>query len=222
MSKKYFRQVPDFQYVSRLPNATISDYITVKNLFKRGKLKENVAADATLFSKYQVKGDDRPDQVAFKFYGDENLDWLVMLSNNILNLQNEWPLLQAEFDRYLIDKYETYENLNSVHHYETIEIKSSTGVVIVPAGLTVDSNYSVTYFDWITELEVTENNIVTPITNLEYEEQLDDKKRNIYLLKKEYINLILNDMSETMKYKEGSTQYVSETLVKGENIRLYS
>ena len=222
MSKKYFRQVPDFQYVSRLPNATISDYITVKNLFKRGKLKENVAANATLFTKYQVRGDDRPDNVAFKFYGDENLDWLVMLSNNILNLQNEWPLLQAEFDRYLIDKYETYEKLNEVHHYETIEIKSSTGVVIVPAGLTVDSNYSVTYFDWITELEVTENNIVTPITNLEYEEKLDDKKRNIFLLKSEYIGVIKGDIDNFMPYKKGSTEYVSKTLKKAENIRLYS
>ena len=222
MSRKYFRQVPDFQYVSRLPNATISDYITVKNLFKRGKLKENVAADATLFTKYQVRGDDRPDNVAFKFYGDENLDWLVMLSNNILNLQNEWPLLQAEFDRYLIDKYETYENLNSIHHYETIEIKSSTGVVIVPAGLTVDSNYSVTYFDWITELEVTENNIVTPITNLEYEEKLDDEKRNIFLLKQEYIGVIKGDIDNFMPYKKGSTEYVSKTLKKAENIKLYS
>ncbi len=222
MSRKYFRQVPDFQYVSRLPNATISDYITVKNLFKRGKLKENVAADATLFTKYQVRGDDRPDNVAFKFYGDENLDWLVMLSNNILNLQNEWPLLQAEFDRYLIDKYETYEKLNEVHHYETIEIKSSTGVVIVPEGLTVDSNYSVTYFDWITELEVTENNIVTPITNLEYEEKLDDKKRNIFLLKKEYVGVIKGDMDNFMPYKKGSTEYVSKTLKKAENIKLYS
>ena len=218
----YFNQVPDFNYVSRLPNAKISDYITVKNLFKRGKLKENVAANATLFTKYQVRGDDRPDNVAFKFYGDENLDWLVMLSNNILNLQNEWPLLQAEFDRYLIDKYETYEKLNEVHHYETIEIKSSTGVVIVPAGLTVDSNYSVTYFDWITELEVTENNIVTPITNLEYEEKLDDKKRNIFLLKSEYIGVIKGDIDNFMPYKKGSTEYVSKTLKKAENIRLYS
>ena len=222
MSRKYFRQVPDFQYVSRLPNATISDYITVKNLFKRGKLKENVAADATLFTKYQVRGDDRPDNVAFKFYGDENLDWLVMLSNNILNLQNEWPLLQAEFDRYLIDKYETYENLNSIHHYETIEIKSSTGVVIVPAGLTVDSDYSVTYFDWIIELEITENNIVTPITNLEYEEKLDDEKRNIFLLKQEYIGVIKGDIDNFMPYKKGSTEYVSKTLKKAENIKLYS
>jgi len=222
MSRKYFRQVPDFQYVSRLPNATISDYITVKNLFKRGKLKENVAADATLFTKYQVRGDDRPDNVAFKFYGDENLDWLVMLSNNILNLQNEWPLLQAEFDRYLIDKYETYEKLNEVHHYETIEVKSSTGVVIVPAGLTVDSDYSVTYFDWIAELEVTENNIVTPITNLEYEEKLDDEKRNIFLLKQEYIGVIKGDIDNFMPYKKGSTEYVSKTLKKAENIKLYS
>ena len=222
MSRKYFRQVPDFQYVSRLPNATISDYITVKNLFKRGKLKENVAVDATLFTKYQVRGDDRPDNVAFKFYGDENLDWLVMLSNNILNLQNEWPLLQAEFDRYLIDKYETYEKLNEVHHYETIEVKSSTGVVIVPAGLTVDSDYSVTYFDWIAELEVTENNIVTPITNLEYEEKLDDEKRNIFLLKQEYIGVIKGDIDNFMPYKKGSTEYVSKTLKKAENIKLYS
>tara|TARA_Y100000590_G_scaffold378656_1_gene445748 strand:+ start:1597 stop:2265 length:669 start_codon:yes stop_codon:yes gene_type:complete len=222
MSRKYFRQVPDFQYVSRLPNATISDYITVKNLFKRGKLKENVAADATLFTKYQVRGDDRPDNVAFKFYGDENLDWLVMLSNNIINLQNEWPLLQVEFDRYLIDKYETYEKLNEVHHYETIEVKSSTGVVIVPAGLTVDSDYSVTYFDWIIELEITENNIVTPITNLEYEEKLDDEKRNIFLLKQEYIGVIKGDIDNFMPYKKGSTEYVSKTLKKAENIKLYS
>ncbi len=131
MSKKYFSQVPDFQYVSRLPNATISDYITVKNLFKRGKLKEDVAADATLFTKYKVKGDDRPDNVASEVYDDPNLDWLVMLCNNIVNLQSEWPLLQAEYDRYLIDKYGSYENLNSIHHYETKEIKNQLGVVLV-------------------------------------------------------------------------------------------
>ena len=222
MSKKYFRHVPEFQYVSRLPNATISDYITVQNLFKRGKLKDNVAADATLFTKYKIKGDERPDNVAFKIYEDENLDWIVLLSNNILNIQSEWPLLQAEFDRYLLDKYETYEKLNEVHHYETVEIKNSVGVVIVPAGLEVDSDYSITYFDWIRELEVTENNIVTPVTNLEYEEKIDDEKRNIFLLKPNYIGIVKDDMDNLMAYKKGSTEYVSKTLKKAENIRLYS
>ena len=222
MSKKYFRHVPEFQYVSRLPNATISDYITVQNLFKRGKLKDDVAADATLFTKYKIKGDERPDNVAFKVYEDENLDWIVLLSNNILNIQSEWPLLQAEFDRYLLDKYETYEKLNEVHHYETVEIKNSVGVVIVPAGLEVDSDYSITYFDWIRELEITENNIVTPVTNLEYEEKIDDEKRNIFLLKPNYIGIVKDDMDNLMAYKKGSTEYVSKTLKKAENIRLYS
>ena len=218
----YFKQIPDFQYVSRLPDATISDYINVKNLFKRGKLKENVASDATLFTKYKVEGDDRPDNVAFKVYNNENLDWLVMVCNNIMNLQSEWPLLQAEFDRHLIDTYGTYENLNSIHHYETIEIKNSMGVVLVEKGLEVDSDYSITYYDSITEQEVTQTNIVTPITNLEYETKLDDEKRNIFLLKPSYVNVVADDMEEIMAYKKGSTEYVSKTLKKAENIRLYS
>ena len=218
----YFKQIPDFQYVSRLPNATISDYINVKNLFKRGKLKENVASDATLFTKYKVEGDDRPDNVAFKVYNNENLDWLVMVCNNIMNLQSEWPLLQAEFDRHLIDTYGTYENLNSIHHYETIEIKNSMGVKLVEAGLEVESDYSITYYDSITEQEVTQTNIVTPITNLEYETKLDDDKRNIFLLKPSYVNVVTDDMEEIMAYKKGSTEYISKTLKKAENIRLYS
>ena len=222
MSKKYFSQVPDFQYVSRLPNASISEYIKVKNLFKRGKLKEDIAADATLFTKYKVKGDDRPDNVASEVYGDANLDWLVMLCNNVVNLQSEWPLLQAEFDRYLLDKYGSYENLNLIHHYETIEIKNQMGVVLVPEGLTVESDYSITYFDWVDEKEITQTNIVTPITNEEYETNLDDEKRNILLLKPRYLNVVREDMTDLMTYKKGSTEYVSKTLKKAENIRLYS
>ena len=222
MAQKYFSQVPDFQYVSRLPNATISDYITVKNIFKRGKLKEDVASDATLFTKYQIQGDDRPDNVAYDFYGDQNIDWLVMISNNVINLQSEWPLLQEEFNRYLLEKYETYEKLNEVHHYESKEVKNSLDVVIVPEGLEVESNYSITYYDYLTESEVTQNNIVTPVTNLEYEEKIDNEKRNIFLLKPKYVGIVKEDMQRLMTYKKGSTEYVSKTLKKAENIKLYS
>ena len=145
-----------------------------------------------------------------------------MVCNNIMNLQSEWPLLQAEFDRHLIDTYGTYENLNSIHHYETIEIKNSMGVKLVEQGLEVDSDYSITYYDSITEQEVTQTNIVTPITNLEYETKLDDDKRNIFLLKPSYVNVVADDMEEIMAYKKGSTEYISKTLKKAENIRLYS
>jgi hypothetical protein len=69
---------------------------------------------------------------------------------------------------------------------------------------------------------ITTGNIATPITNYEYEEKIEDNKRNIYLLKSTYLGIVLNDMSEIMEYKEGSTQFVSETLKRGDNIRLYS
>ena len=74
----YFSKLPNFEYVSRLPDAKISDYIAVKNLFKRGAIPEDILDTVALFTKYQIRGDDRPDNVAFFEYGDEDLDWIVL------------------------------------------------------------------------------------------------------------------------------------------------
>jgi len=219
----YFKQVPDFDYVSRLPDAKISDYITVKNLFKRGKLADDIFQDLTTFTNYEIKGDERPDNVADKVYDDPDLDWVVLLSNNIINIQSEWPMPQRDFDRYLIDKYETYEKLNDVHHYETLECKNIAGIVVVPKGLWVESDYSVTYYDWYAGTEITKSStdIVVAVTNYEYEDNLENEKRNIYLLKPIYLNIIKDDLKELMQYKKGSTQYLDKTLKIAENIRLY-
>ena len=70
MAKPYFNQLPDFNYVSRLPNAMIGDYIRVKNFFKRVKIRDDIFQDAVYFTKYKIMGDDRPDNVAYKVYGD--------------------------------------------------------------------------------------------------------------------------------------------------------
>ena len=219
----YFRRLPDFEYVSRLPDARIGDYIRVKNLFKKGKIREDIFENLAFFTKYKIVGDDRPDNVAFEVYEDSSLDWLVLTCNNVLNIQSEWPLPQQQFDNYVLDKYGDYNTLyNGIHHYETVEEKNSQGVTIIPAGLEVQSNYSVSYYDYFIDSQVTKNNLVVPITNYEYEEKLEDNKRNIFLLKKDYIGIILNDMEGIMEYKEGSTQYVSETLKRGDNIRIYS
>jgi len=219
----YFKQVPNLEYVSRLPNAKISDYITVKNLFKRGTLADDIFQDLTIFTKYEIKGDDRPDNVANKVYEDPDLDWVILLTNNIINIQSEWPMPQRDFDRYLLDKYETYEKLNEVHHYETLECKNLVGAVVVPKGLWVESDYSVTYYDWYAGAEMTKSSsdIVVPVTNYEYEDNLENEKRNIYLLKARYLNIIKDDLKEMMQYKKGSTQYLDKTLKIAENIRLY-
>ena len=219
----YFRQVPNFDYVSRLPDAKISDYAPVKNLFKKGKLREDIFQDLSFFTKYKINGDDRPDNVAFEIYDDSSLDWLVLICNNIVNIQTEWPMTQVAFDEYLLSKYGTYETLYSgIHHYKTSEVINSQGVVIVPAGLEVPSSYSISYYDYFINGQVDSGNIATPVTNYEYEEEKENNKRNIYVLKSQYLNIVLNDMNEIMPYKKGSSQYVSEDLKRGDNIRLYS
>jgi len=219
----YFSLIPDFEYVSRLPNAKISDYITVKNLFKRVFLREDIFQNLTFFKKYTVVGDDRPDNVANQVYEDSTLDWLILLANNIVNIPNEWPLPQADFDRYLLEKYDNDYNkiYNGVHHYETVEVKDSNNVTIVPKGLEVSSDYNVIYYDFYLGGITEANNITRPVTNFQYEENLENKKREIFILKPEYISVVLDDIEDITKYKKGSTEYVDETLKRAENIRLF-
>jgi len=221
----YFRRIPNFEYVSRLPNAKISDYIQVKNLFKKGKLREDIFQNLAFFTKYQIQGNDRPDNVAFKVYNNSNLDWVVLLCNNIINVQSEWPMSQDDFERYVLDKYGDYETLYSgIHHYETVEIKNSQGVTVVSAGLQVQSDYTVSYFDFFTDQQVTvpSRDLVIPVTNYEYEEKIENDKRNIFVLKPAYLNVVIDDMDDIMTYRKGATQYVDGTLKIADNIRLYS
>ena len=216
----YFSQLPDFEYVSRLPDARISDYIPVKNLFKKGKLREDIIEQTAIFTKYKVRGNDRPDNVAQELYGDPNLDWVVLASNNILNVYDEWPMTQVNFENYLLDKYGTFTEINAIHHYETTEVKNKSGAVVVAAGLEVDSNFSVTYFDASVEGYDTKYP-VTSVTNYDYEVKIQDDKRNIFTLKPRYLNIAKDDLKEMMEYKKGSTQYKSKTLKTADNIRLF-
>jgi len=329
MTQSYFRKVPNFEYVNRTKgNTDISNYITVKNLFKRGKIRPDIFGNVSFFTKYKIIGDERPDNVAFKEYNDSSLDWVVLLSNNILNIQDEWPLSQNSLDEVLLDKYGTYQELHSgIHHYETIEIKNTKGGIILPGGLETPNKWrtngnfiqatntkvnqisgsdakvaTVTMYNGIKnltvgsevlinnvsssvyngrfpvtsvlkvgdvvikftynlpsipdvklpEIEGTEevtftvegtvgvgnayyyeyyddnayhtipvDNMIKAVTNYQYEIKKEDDKRNIYLLKPDYLNVIFNDLDDIMPYKKGAAQYVSDTLKKGENIRLY-
>ena len=329
MTNSYFRQVPNFEYVNRTKgNKDISNYINVKNLFKRGKIRSDIFGNLSYFTKYKIIGDERPDNIAFKEYEDSSLDWVVLLSNNILNVQSEWPLPQTSLDEVLLDKYGNYDKLYSgIHHYETIEIKNSKGGVILPGGLETPNKWktngnfiqatntkvnqisgtdakvaTVTMYNGIKNLKVgsevlinnvsssvyngrfpvtsvlkvgdvvikftyvlpsipdvkqpeiggTEEvtftvegtvgvgnayyyeyyddnsyhtipaaNMTKAVTNYEYEMNKEDEKRNIFLLKPDYLNVVFNDLDDFMPYKKGAAQYVSDTLKKGENIRLY-
>jgi hypothetical protein len=223
MAKPYFSQVPNLDYVDRTPGEkTISAYKTVKNLFKRAKLREDIFSDLTYFTKYQVVGDERPDNVAEKFYDDPTLDWVILLANNITNIQTEWPMSENSFNNFLIDKYGSQVGISSTHHYECTGVKDTLGVVIAPEGLTIDKDFTVTYYDKLASAGiVTATNLAETITNYDYESKLQNEKRNIFVLKPEYISVIFNDLEDIMEYKKGSTQYRSGTLKVADNIRLY-
>ncbi len=330
MTQSYFKQVPNFEYVNRTRGSKdISNYITVKNLFKRGKIRPDIFGNLNYFTKYKIIGDERPDNVAFKEYNDSSLDWVVLLSNNILNIQDEWPLPQRSLDEILLEKYGDYEKLHSgIHHYNTVEIKNSRGGIVLPGGLKTpnkwrtNGNYiqaintkinqitgteskvaTVTMYNGIKNLDVGSEVYITnvssdvyngrfpitsvlkvgevvirftyvlpsipevkapeilgteqvtftvegtvgtgnayyyeyyddnsyhtipaakmteAVTNYQYEIQKENDKRNIFLIKPTYLNILFNDLDDFMPYKKGAAQYMNDTLKKGENIRLYS
>lgn len=218
----YFRQVPEFEYVNRTSDGkSIGDFTVVKNLFKRVKIREDILKNLAYFTRYQIEGDDRPDNVAFKVYGDETFDWVVLLSNNITNVQTEWTLTQQAFNDFLIKKYGSIEKANNIHHYETRELKNDSGEIVVPKGLKVQKNFKTEYFDRKRDGYVIRVNEVDAISNYTYEVRKEESKRNIYLIKAEYLELILDDVDRLMSYKKGSTQYVSRTLKRGEDIKLF-
>jgi len=222
MSNRYFRNIPDFEYVNRTKDGQfISNYTQVKNFFKKGRIREDLFQDLTVFEKYSVKGDDRPDNVAFEIYDDPTLDWVVLTSNNITNVQNEWPLSQKAFEDYILDKYKTDEKLNEIHHYESNEVKDTNGVIIFPKGVRVSAAQSVSYFEPLSEESVTVNPISRAVTNFEYEQKVNDDKRRIFLIKPIYLGVVFDDLEEMMTYKEGSTQFVSESMKRADNIRLF-
>tara|TARA_B100000900_G_C20546164_1_gene702657 strand:+ start:495 stop:1169 length:675 start_codon:yes stop_codon:yes gene_type:complete len=223
MSNSYFRNIPNFDYITRgEKNKSDGDYVKVKNFFKKGKLREDIFQEVTFFTKYTIKGDDRPDNVAKEVYNDSNLDWVVLLSNNIIDIQNEWPMSQINFNSYVTEKYGNETNLYSgIHHYEANEVKTSRDVIIIPSGTRVGLGQSVNYFDEGLNQQVIVTDVALPVTNYLHEQKINDDKRNIFVLKPQYLNIVFDDLELIMEYKKGSTQFVSETLVRGENIRLY-
>lgn len=211
----YFRELPDLEYQSPFATRISSDqYVRVKNLFRRVKLREDLQNIFTVFDKYQIEEGERPDTVAEKLYGKSDLDWVVLLTAGIVHVRDEWPLSDYQIYQYAENKYGN--DLNSVHHYETTEVLDSQGNLILPAGKTVNSNFSIP-----NPLNTAQSiKPVTGITNYEYETKKNNNKRTIYVLKRIYLQQFLNDMRSIMTYNnKKSSQFVDRKLVRTENTR---
>jgi len=228
----YFRELPDVEYQSFLSDAISSqDYLKVKNLFRRNKLRDDLQNVFTIFNKYEIVEGARPDTVAEEFYGKADLDWVVLMTAGIINVRDEWPLSNYQLYKYAENKY-SVENLSDINYYETKEVKDSSGRLILPAGKDVNEDFSISYYDngiYYTNDSTSSfdenverviiSNPVRGVTNWEYETIKNNKKSSIYLLKQGYLQQFLNDMREIMTYGL-SSEYVNESLIRTENTKV--
>ena len=207
----YFRELPNLRYPSFLKEKKSSlDYIEVKNVFRRIKLRDDLQKNFTIFNKYEIEEGMRPDTVAEELYGNPEFDWIVLTVAGILNVRNEWPLNNRDLYNYCFDKYD--DSLNSVRFFETKEVKNADGKLILPKGKVVDSGFTIPNPD---NVSATLNPVVG-ISNYEYETRLNDEKRNIYVLREGYIQTFLNDIREIMTYDE-SSEFIDERTIQTEN-----
>ena len=215
----FFRELPNIEYLSVLSDRDSSlDYIKVKNLFRRVKVRDDLKKYFTIFDRVTVKDGARPDQIADIVYGNAELDWVVLITAGIINVNNEWPLSSYELYNYSLEKYGAL--LNATKHYETIEIRDEKNRLILPKGKIVDSDFSIPNpNNPLTDL--TGNAIRIGVSYYEYETRLNENKRELDLLKPRYLDQFLKDMRKIMKYSR-SSQYVSTRLIKTSNTRIKS
>jgi hypothetical protein len=213
----YFRELPDVDYQSFLSDSNSNrNYLRVKNLFRRNKLRDVLQNVFTIFNKYEIPEGSRPDTVAEEYYGSATLDWVVLMTAGIINVRNEWPLSNRDLYRFAVEKY-GIENLTAPHHYETIEVKDNQNRLILPEGKVVDSDFTIPN----PNNPAVNINPVTSIENYEYEVRKNREKSSIYLLKPRYLQQFLNDMRQIMLY-DRSSEFINEKLIRTENTKVIS
>ena len=150
----------------------------VTNLLRRVALRAKVKTNTALFDTYDVKEGESPESIAFDMYGDTEYHWIVMLMNDITDRYHNWPMTTPQFLSFLKEKY---TDPNATHHYEISQSSGNTTVKINVG--TVNTDYP----------------SATAITNFEYEDAEQDKKRKIRLLDPSYVNLITDEFKRLMK-----------------------
>ena len=207
----YFSIIPDLAYDEKPINSpfSTSDFTVAKNFFRRYKINDDIFSNVVYFNKYAIKDGERPDVLARNFYGNQFYDWVILLTNNMVNAQYDWPMNNYELYKVLEQEFD--DPYSQINHYE---IKQSIGHYA--AGLHVDQ----TFYNGQHKLNIdgvitlkNGNEICSPITVAEYYQEENDKKREIYLLKNQYLQSFVDDFRKQNLYKK-DTNYISQRLKK--------
>ena len=228
----YFRHLPNIAYQSPLSHKNRSDdYIVIKNIFRRTKLFDFLSSNVSVFQKFVIGDGARPDTVAEDLYGDSSLDFVVILTAGITNVNHQWPIQAHQVYEFAHEKYGSEAEMTSIHHYETLEIVDDNGRLILPPNLIVDGDFKISgtinkypstrytlksltgnrQLDDKDEFSVLTDSIASPITNLEYEYIQNEKRREIDVLRNSYVNMFIEDMRDVVRYDKSSS-YITSSL----------
>ena len=175
----YFEKFPKILY--DIDNT--KNYKLVTDILRRVKVRESIRDNVELFDKYDVDSGDSPETIAYKIYGSVRYYYVILLLNNIKDRYYDWPLSYQAFESYVKDKY---ANPSGIHHYE---ITQSSG--------TTTSNGPDDY-DYLIEVNSTQPGAVA-VTNYEYEQRLQDKKRQIKLLKPGFLKAFETEFEKLVR-----------------------
>ena len=174
----YFTQFPIINYNMTGKN---SDFKEVVDLWRRVKVRSKIVNEISVLDKYDVQEGDSPEIVAYKVYGSTDLFWIVCLMNNIVNRYYDWPLDEFTFQQFVADKY---DNPEGIHHYEITQTSGDT-TEIIDVGL-----------------NTTDYPSATAISNYQYEDALQNERRQIRLIQPRFMDDFVEEF-ET-KIKEGA------------------
>ena len=182
----YFDNFPVIRYGST--DGTIKN---VTNLLRRVAVRSKVKTNSSLFDTYDVKNGETPEIIADKLYDDPKLHWIIMLVNNVTDRYHDWPMSEQQFNSYLNEKY---SNPDGIHHYEISQESGDTTQKIEvydPDLLSSTSAGDVSDSDAYTS--------ATAITNREFEESEQDKKRKIRLLDPVFVDQFVDEFRSLIK-----------------------
>jgi len=151
----------------------------VTNLLKRVAMRTKVRTNTLLYDTYDVKEGETPEMIADKLYDDSELHWVILFVNNITDRYHQWPMNFGQFNTFIADKY---SNIDAVHHYEVSQTSGDTSIKIDIG--TDTTGYS--------EADL------TTVTNREFEEERQDKLRQIRLLDRAYIEQFVEEFETLM------------------------
>lgn len=181
----YFSYFPNIEYPVKLLKSGRTESITIKDYFHLLLPRDDIFKEETLYQQYYVKNGQRPDQISYNLYGDEQYYWIILQINEITDYYTQWPLSQYELDEYILKKYGSDQEADKIRHYETQKVVDRDGNLLLPEHLKVREDYVFEYTDEL--IDGIQSVGPVPITYRKHEYRINEDKSQIFVLQPKFV-----------------------------------